>query len=338
MIVNNIALVTGATGFIGGRIAQRLLDDGYAVRVLVRDPNKLPPRLRTQCEVVVGDMLDTASVAEAIQQAALIFHCAANVKTWDTYESYYATNVQGVKNLMQAIAQVNPHLSRLVHVSTVDVYGFPDLPCDEARVATGGEFSYGKTKLIGENWVRSKGDELGISYTIIRPCNVIGPGSQFIARIGAELKSGLMVTIAGGHTHAGLVDIDHLVDDVVWAAKAPCAHRECYNVRDDIEVDWAEFLRVFRQGTAGKGLVLNLPFVLADKLAWGFETMHHALLPRHEPLLHRLLVRFFGKTCGHSIAKIRAHRGDAFYANRDGFDETMRRSCLWFNDRAGNHK
>lgn len=334
MATNNMTLVTGATGFIGGRLAQRLLDDGHAVRVLVRDPEKLTASLRQRCDVLVGDLCDTSSMMRAVQNVAFVFHCAANVKTWDTQASYEAVNVEGVRNLMQAITQANPHLLRLVHLSSVDVYGFPDAPCDEACVATGGAFGYGKTKLMGEHLVRSLGDAANVSYTIIRPCNVIGPGSQFIARIGAELKSGLMLTIAGGHTHAGLVDVDHLVDDVVWAATAPSAHRECYNVRDDTEVDWAGFLRVFRQGIAGKGLVLDLPFAVADKLAGGFEAVHRVLLPRQEPLLHRLLVRFFGKTCGHSIAKIRAHRGDAFYAKRDGFDATMRRSCQWFKDGA----
>lgn len=327
---NNLVLVTGATGFIGSRLAQRLLDDGYAVRVLVRDPDKLSALLREQCEVVVGDVLDEAIMARAVKHVQLIFHCAANVKTWDKYAAYAAVNVQGVQNLMQAIAQVNPGLSRLVHISTVDVYGFPDVPCDETCVATGGEFDYGKTKLMGENLVRSLGDAAGISYAIIRPCNVIGPGSQFIERIGAELRSGVMLTIAGGHTHAGLVYIDNLVDDVVWAATAPNAHRECYNVRDDNEVDWAAFLRVFRQCIAGKGLVINLSFVVADKVAWAFEAVHKTLMPRHEPLLHRLLVRFFGKTCGHSPAKIRAHRADASGVTRMDFDEAMRRSCQWF--------
>jgi nucleoside-diphosphate-sugar epimerase len=327
---NNLVLVTGATGFIGSRLAQRLLDDGYAVRVLVRDPQRLSALLRERCEVVVGDVLDEAVMASAVRHVHLIFHCAANVKTWDTYAAYEAVNVQGVRNLMQAISRINPELSRLVHVSTVDVYGFPDAPCDETCVASGGEFDYGKTKLAGENLVRSLGDAANISYAIIRPCNVIGPGSQFIERIGAELKSGVMLTIAGGHTHAGLVYIDNLVDDVVWAATAPVAHRQCYNVRDDNDVNWAEFLRVFRRAIAGKGLVINLPFTVADKLAWAFEAVHKALLPRHEPLLHRLLVRFFGKTCGHSPAKIRAHRADNSGVSRVEFDEAMQRSCQWF--------
>ena len=92
-------------------------------------------------------------------------------------------NVLGVKNLMNAIAKENPGLSRLVHLSTVDVYGFPVSPCDENCKTTGSGFGYGETKLLGESLVREFGDKSNIPYTIIRSANVIGPSSQFITRV-----------------------------------------------------------------------------------------------------------------------------------------------------------
>jgi nucleoside-diphosphate-sugar epimerase len=327
-----LVLVTGATGFVGARLAQRLLDEGYQVRVLVRDRQRLPAALQARCEVVQGDLLDALAVGAAVAQVHIVFHCAANVSTWDSYANYYAVNVQGVQCLTQAITEFNPALSRLVHVSTVDVYGFPDVPCSEMDAATGGDFSYGMTKLAGENWVRTWGDAAGVAYTIIRPCNVIGPGSQFVARIGAELASGLMLTVAGGRTHAGLVYVDNLIDDMLWASSAPIAQGECYNVRDDNAVSWAMFVGDFRRAIAGKGWVLNLPFAIADAVAWGAEAVHKQLLPRHEPLLHRLLVRFFGKTCGHDITKLKAHRGAGYATAKVGYDEAMRRSVAWFKD------
>ncbi|WP_413889520.1 NAD-dependent epimerase/dehydratase family protein [Candidatus Aalborgicola defluviihabitans] len=79
-------------------------------------------------------------------------------------------------------------LFRLVHVSTVDVYGFHESPCNELSDASGGEFGYGRSKLIGEDLVRQWGKEHSMPFTIVRPCNVIGPGSQFIQRIGQSLN------------------------------------------------------------------------------------------------------------------------------------------------------
>ncbi len=325
--VKAVALVTGATGFIGGRLAQRLVEDGWSVRLLVRNPDRLTAALRAACDVVVGDLLDAAAVGLAVRRTTVIFHCAANVNTWDTWESYYAVNVTGVENLMHAILRENPDLSRLVHLSTVDVYGFPVTPCDETCAATGGEFGYGKTKLLGESLVREYCDSAAISYTIMRPCNVIGPGSQFITRIGRELKSGMMLKVDGGGGNAGLVHVDNLVDYLLWAAGAAQARGECYNVRDDYDVSWAMFLENFRTAIGGKGIVINLPYRVAEVIARGFEAVHTLFFPAREPLLHRLLVRFFGRTCGHSAEKLRRDSGCAM---RVGYDESVERSCRWF--------
>lgn len=327
-----LVLVTGATGFIGGHLAQRLLKDGYGVRVFVRHPPKLILGLRDSCEVVVGDLQNEDSLLCAVQGVDIVFHCAANVNTWDSMSAYDMVNGQGVRNLMNAIKKGNPLLSRLVHLSSADVYGFPDAPCQEEDRVTGGDFGYGQTKLLGENWVRSLGDEWGISYTILRPCNVIGPGSQFIERIGKELKSGVMLTIDGGYSHAGLIYIDNLVDDVVWAGSAPSAHRECFNLRDDDNVDWATFLKVFRKGIEGRGLIINLSYGVANTLARVLNALHRRILPRNEPLWHPLLVCFFGKTCGHSPAKIRRYSPARPRVN---FDEAMLRSVQWFKDTHG---
>lgn len=322
-----VALVTGATGFIGRRLAERLVEDGWSVRLLVRDPNKLAPTLRSIQDIVVGDLSDEETVARAVRNVNVIFHCAANVSTWDAWEGYYTTNVLGVNNLMNAIANDNSELSRLVHLSTVDVYGFPISPCDEMCMPTAGGFSYGETKLLGESLVKEHGDRIGISYTIIRPANVIGPGSQFIERIGGELKSGIMLTVGGGLANAGLVYIDNLVDYLIWAAGAEKAHCECYNIRDNYDVTWATFLGKFRTAIGGKGIIVNLSFPIADAIAWGFETFYTVFHLSREPMLHRLLVRFFGRTCGHSAEKIRR---DSDYVAKVEFDEAMERSCRWF--------
>ena len=322
-----VALVTGATGFIGRRLAERLIEEGWSLRLLVRDVNKLAPILQSVQDIVVGDLCDEEVVARAVKNVSVIFHCAANVCTWDSWDSYYTVNVLGVKNLMTAITKENPGLSRLVHLSTVDVYGFPVYPCNELSMTTGGGFSYGETKLLGESLVKEYADQAGISYTIIRPANVIGPGSQFIERIGSELKSGLMLTVNGGSANAGLVYIDNLVDYIIWAAGTANAHRESYIVRDNYDVTWVIFLHKFRTAIGGKGVIVNLPFPIAEAMAWGFEMFYAVFHISSEPLLHRLLVRFFGRTCGHSAKKI---QGDSDYVDKVGFDEAMEHSCYWF--------
>jgi len=325
----NSALVTGATGFVGGNLASRLVAEGWRVKVLVRDASRLSPTLQSGTEIIRGGLVDINEVRRAARDVNIIFHCAANVSTWDAWDAYYAANVQGVKNLLQAIVSDNPGLSRLVHVSTVDVYGFPITPCNEQCQTSGGGFGYGETKRLGEEQVRTIAGTHGIPYTIIRPCNVIGPGSQFISRIGRELQSGLMLTVDGGSANAGLLYIENLVDDLIWASGSEKARGECYNVRDEYDVNWKTFLGVLRQGISGKGLTLDLPFIIADLLATSLETLYKVSRVAREPVLHRLLVRIFGRTCGHSSLKIRNDRGNA---HQTGFDEAMNRCCQWYMD------
>lgn len=324
------ALVTGATGFIGSRLAERLIEEDWSVTVLVRNPRKLAPVLSRVCEVITADMGDEEALCRAVQHTDVVFHCAANVSTWDSWHNYYAVNVIGVEKLLKAIIKDNRSLSRLVHLSTVDVYGFPTTPCDELCKTTGNGFPYGETKLIGESLVREYGKTYDIPYTILRPTNVIGPGSQFISRIGDELKSGIMLTIDGGTTNAGILYIDNLIDYMIWASHAEQARGQFYNVRDDYDVSWSRFIDRFRLAIDAKGLVINMPFAVADTVARGLEMFSRTFLPSREPLLHRLLVRIFGRTCGHIAEKIRSDSG---YSGRVGFDEAVERSIVWFLER-----
>ncbi len=328
--INSNILVTGATGFIGNRLAEVLVKSGEKVRLLVRDPDRLSGLLRNSCELIVGDLEDIDALKKATEQVETVYHCAANVATWGEWEAYYQANVQGVENLLAAISAGNNKLPRLVHLSTVDVYGFPVEPCDETAPLTDAGFYYGKSKIQGEELIRKFSQQTDLPYTILRPCNVIGPGSQFIERIGQELKSGVMVTIDGGLSNAGLVYIDNLVAAILWAAASPVALGECYNVRDNYDVSWKYFLARFREGINGRGLVINLPFKVAAAVASLFTLVHKRLAINKEPLLHPLLVNVFGRTCGHKVQKLSACDDDRDHVD---FDQALQRSCRWFLDR-----
>lgn len=325
-------LVTGGSGFLGGHLARRLLADGLNVRLLVRNPDGLSAELAQQCEIIHGDLTDRASLLRAVSDVMFVYHCAANVKTWDKWEAYYEANVVGVRNLLHAVADSNPSLQRLIHVSSVDVYGYPESPSDELAETSGAGFGYGESKLQGEEFVRQFCQSKNIPFTIVRPANIIGPGSQFIERMGQELKSGLMLKIDSGRANAGLIYVENLLDYMVWAANADAAVGECYNLRDAYDVTWSEFVAVLRAAVGGRGLIINLPFGLAMALARLIQFIHQRLSLRGEPLLHPLLVNVFGRTCGHDASKIRAHSGQV---SQVGFLQAMRESTLGLCKRPG---
>lgn len=319
-------LVTGATGFIGGRLAEMLMQSGAVVRLLVRNPQALRGTLR-ECDIVQGDLGDDRALSAAAEGVDLVYHCAANVATWDSLPNYLEVNVEGLAWLLQAVSANAPELRRFVHFSTVDVYGYPDQPCDEQCPTPSSRFGYGESKRRGEQLLRDYAAKHALPYTILRPCNVIGPGSQFVERIGKELKHGLMLSVDGGSANAGLVYIDNLVEYAICLAYQSRAVGETFNLRDPYDVTWSTFMDDLGSAIQGKGRVVNLPFRLADSVGSFLAGVHRSLGIKREPLLHPLITRMFGKTCGHDAGKLFALCDPAHSVD---YETAIQRSCDWF--------
>ena len=320
-------LVTGATGFIGSHLAERLISQGKTVRLLVRSPQRLSIPLRLSTQICAGDLEKPETLHAAVKDVDTVFHCAANVNTWDRPENYEKTNVAGLGNLLDAIARSDNRPRRFVHLSTVDVYGFPKTPRDESSPLRAPGFGYGDSKLRGEEVLRTRTQAMSLPYVILRPTNVMGPRSPFIERIGHELRSGLMLTIHRGKVDAGFLYVSNLVDILLWAANAPQAEGETFNVNDPGLVTWRQFLEDFRHGIHGKGWIIDLPYGLAHGAASIMESPYRWLGLRQEPLLHRLLVRIFGRSCGHSAAKLAAAGAPL---GKVAYDQAMTQSIAWY--------
>jgi nucleoside-diphosphate-sugar epimerase len=306
MTTDKPILVTGATGFIGSHLAVRLISQDKTVRLLVRNPQRLNIPLRMSTQLCAGDLESPETLSAAVKDVDVVFHCAANVSTWDQPDNYEKTNVEGLGHLLDAIADSGTLPRRFVHLSTVDVYGFPVNACDENCPPRAPGFGYGDSKLRGEAVLRARAQAMALPFVILRPTNVMGPRSPFIERIGHELRSGLMLTIHQGKVDAGFLHVGNLVDNILWAADASQAVGETFNVNDPAQITWQRFLLDFRHGIHGKGWTINLPYGLANSAASVIEAPYRWLGLRQEPLLHRMLVRMFGRGCGHSAAKLAA--------------------------------
>lgn len=323
-------LVTGATGFIGRALAERLQQEGADVRLLVRDPARLAPDLRAGAQVCVGDLEKPDTLTAAVAGVSRVFHCAADVRTWAPAEAYERVNVAGVAHLLDAIAASGTLPERFVHVSTVDVYGFPRAPAGEDTPPRPPGFGYGDSKLRGESLLRERAEAMGMAYTILRPANVMGPHSPFIERVGDELRAGLMLRIDRGEIDCGFLAVDNLVDCLLWAGQAPGAAGETFNVRDPEHITWRRFLQDLKAGLEGRGLVLDLPYGIACLAARAIEAPYRLLRLQREPLLHPLIVQIFGRTCGHRIDKLVAAGAPV---GRRTYAETMRASLEWYQRR-----
>ena len=168
-------LVTGASGFLGGRLAQVLARQGEEVIVLARTNSDLRHLSGISgLWVVRGGLTDGERVAEAVRDATRIFHCAAASTDWAAPEVYLASNVWGTEILLAA-AQKARRLERFLHVSTTDVYGYPTTPCAETGDLKDVGLPYNRTKIQAEKSVWREAQEKGLPVTVVRPATIYGP-------------------------------------------------------------------------------------------------------------------------------------------------------------------
>src|SRR5262245_53220948 len=194
-------LVTGAGGFIGSHLTERLVREGHRVRVLVRYNGRddrghlsdLPAEVQDALEVVRGDLKDPTAVGKAVAGRAWVFHLGALIAIPYSYHNPYdvvQTNVLGTAHVLDACRE-SECLERLVLTSTSEVYGTArTVPIDE-RHPLQSQSPYAATKIaadaLGESYHRS----FGLPVAILRPFNTFGPRQSARAIIPTIISQAL---------------------------------------------------------------------------------------------------------------------------------------------------
>lgn len=172
------ALVTGATGFVGMWVARQLVEEGVAVRVLVRPESDRRNLSGLDVEVVEGDLRDPDSLKVAVAGCDEVYHVAAFYSTAeDDGTLMYAINVGGTKELFKAARRAG--VRRIVHTSTIGTIGRPDdgaLPTEEAEFNQWEQGShYARSKHLAETVALSMAQD-GMPIVIVNPCAPVGAG------------------------------------------------------------------------------------------------------------------------------------------------------------------
>ena len=307
-------LVTGASGFLGGRLAQILLGRGEQVVVLARptsDLRHLPAGAEAagQLRVVRGGLGDPLALREAVRGATYIFHCAACSTDWAPLATYEAANVAGTDNLVAA-AREAPGLQRFLHVSTTDVYGYPDVPCAEDHSPVDAGLPYNRTKCLAEAIVWQARADHGLPVTVLRPATIYGPrGKDFTVEIAKMLRGRMMATIDGGAAPGGFVYVDTVAQAMIDAAQADTTEGQAYNIAEGSGTTWAQYLGEFSRQLGTRPPWIDLPFPVAMGLARALEAPHRLLRLGGRPLLTRHAVYLLGRSQEFPIAKAQADFG-----------------------------
>jgi len=310
---DDACLVTGATGFIGGRLAQRLVDEGYQVRCLVRPSSDTSLLDNLGVEIAVGDLTSMRSLTRAAQGCSHVFHCGARVSDWGTAQEIARTNVEGTRNLLDAC--VTASVQRVIHFSTTDVYGYPGCSAiDETHVATRFRNWYAQTKRAAEAEVRRAESAHQLEAVILRPATVYGPRSiDVVGEIARAIRSGNMLLVDGGRAVAGLCYVDNLVDAAVLALHHEAAPGHAFNVSDGLDVTWKEFTDGLAKGLGCSQVRWSLPYWMANAIGFslehGYRVLRRTTRLTTPPLLSRQAVQVLGRNQDFSNRKVREMLG-----------------------------
>lgn len=278
-------LVTGGTGFIGGRLVERLvLDCSAKVRVLVRNFSHASGVARFPVEMVQGDITNPADVARATEGCEVVFHCAYG--PFGTEEQQRRTNIEGTRNVLEAAAQFQ--IKRVVHLSTLMVYGIPQ-PGDFDETAPRRPLGlvYSDSKLEAEKLAFEYFQKRNVPVSIIQPTSVYGPYSTWhTAAILESLKSTQIILVDGGEGACNPVYVDDVVSAMFLAAAEKAAVGEAFLISGERATTWRKFyekyeamletpcstvnmtaqeaVRYYKQEQRGRGLVHEATGVMRD--------------------------------------------------------------------------
>ena len=253
-------LLTGGTGFVGGRLARRLLAQRRPLRLLARRPEKVPEDLRAGAEVVPGDIRDADSLSRAVEGTAAVIHLVGIIRE-GRGASFRRVHVEGAEQIVRACRQTG--VKRYLHMSALG-----------ARAGAASE--YHRTKWEAEEVVRAS----GLEHTIFRPSVIFGEGDEFVNRLVAIARRAPVIPIIGdGLRLLQPIWIEDVVSCFVQSLSNPQTIGETYELGGPEALGLIEIMAMIRRRLGSSKPMVRLPVWLLRPPAWAMQ-----LLLRNPPL------------------------------------------------------
>lgn len=264
--------VTGATGFIGSTLVERLVADGLFVKALIRrgSDRKFLKSVETKIEIVEGSLFDKDALENGVADCDVVFHLAGVVAA-PSEGAFYKSNVLGTQNLIDAINSKASRLKQFVLVSSLAAGGpgqteNPRLETDKDEPVS----AYGKSKLQAETVVRKR--LRGIPIKIIRPPIVFGPRDSGVLTMIKPVLNGFMPLIRGrtlsGNKYYSVIFVNDLVDALIELLKVQKnSDFEIYYLSDGAVYTFREILQSVANVKNSRPVVIMIPFFLVRIMA-----------------------------------------------------------------------
>ncbi len=248
-------LITGAAGFIGSHLVERLAAKGAIIRAFIHynslnqwgNLEQLSKDVLRKVEIFSGDIQDPFAVRRAVEGCDIVFHLASLIAIPYSYvapQSYVVTNVEGAINIMQACRELG--VKKVVHTSTSECYGTAQyVPIDEKHPLQG-QSPYSASKIgadmIAESYYRS----FDVPVAIIRPFNTYGPRQSaraIIPTIITQVMRGDSLKLGSLFPTRDLSFVSDIVDGFIKVAESPNSVGEVINIGSGREISIGDLAR-----------------------------------------------------------------------------------------------
>ncbi|HUN67027.1 MAG TPA: NAD-dependent epimerase/dehydratase family protein [Bacteroidota bacterium] len=264
-----LALITGATGFIGSHLAEQLHAKGYRLRCLVRPTSDRTHLRDIPVEYAEGTLSDTNALRAAVTGCDYVYHLAGVTKA-KTPGEYERGNHLATRNLLEAVVAANPGLRRFVHVSSQAAVG-PSPPGGTIDESTPFHplTTYGRTKMAAEKECHAMEGRLPI--TIVRPPAVYGPRDKDIFEFFNTMNRGLQPMIGFNTKLVSLIHAGDLARGIILAGETERAAGQTYFIASERYYNWKEVGEVTARILGKKAVRLRIPETVVYGIAAAAE-------------------------------------------------------------------
>jgi nucleoside-diphosphate-sugar epimerase len=321
--------ITGATGFIGGHIAEACAERGWQVQTIARPSSDTTLLQQLGAVIERGDLGDTKLVQRLVLQTDAIIHCAAKVGDWGPVEDYRKANVETLRGLLEA--SKDQPLQRFVHLSSLGVYpakhhyGTDEsvtLPLNHAD-------GYTQTKVEAEELALRYYRDFGVPVVVLRPGFVYGPRDRTVMpRLIENLRTKQVRYLGGKGNYAlNTIYVKNLVDAVFLALERNEAVGQIYNLTDGELISKRRFIEAVADALELERPKRSLPLWVARLVAWWMERRARRKGATKAPRLTQARLKFLGLNLDFSIEKAKRQLG---YRPRVPFDDAMYTTMTWY--------
>ena len=321
-------LVTGASGFVGSHIAEKLVKKGEEVIALVRETSDTSFLHSINADIYKGTITGERSMDTLIRKVDNVYHSAAVTGEWVKRKEAEEINVHGTGVLLRSCLKHG--IKQFIHVSSLGVMGLHHHYGTSAKKDdyTFVNDNYIDTKIKAEQLVKAY-QKKGVPTTIMRPGFVYGPGDRrLIRRILEKMRAGKFLFIGDGSNGMNIVYVGNFADAVYLAGHSGKAVGQEYNVTDNSNITFNDFIFKIADLWGIELPTQRVPVKVAKVVAHALEGISRFLGKKEPPLLTKTRLKFMTLNLEFDISKTIA---DLNYEPEVDIDEGLRRTKEWID-------